>query len=619
MCGICGYTSFNSKVNDSDIILDMNSSLNKRGPDLQDIYIDENTALGHSRLSIIDLTTGNQPMKKVVNNNEYCIVYNGELYNYINLKLSLEKKGYSFFSSSDTEVILVAFIEYGIDCVKYLNGIFSFCIYSKNSNSLFLCRDHLGIKPLFYTLIDNNKTLIFASEIKALLKYPSVTPILDKQGVLELFGLGPAHSPGVTYFKNIFELKAGHFAFFNKDGFDITKYWDLETIECNDSEEEAIYTVKELVTNSTKSQLISDVGISSMLSGGIDSSILTTVANKYIDELNTFSIDFTDNDKFFKANDYQGSQDNEYIKIMNEFLNTKHTNIKFSNDSLFYNLKESMIARDMPGMADIDSSMLAFCKSISSFDVKVCLSGECSDEIFGGYPWFYKDHLKDSNTFPWALSGKIRASMLKKNLVKNTDILDYIDFRYNETLNDVDTSIDDEYNKKFRQINYLTVKWFMNTLVERSDRMSMANSLEVRVPFADHNIFTYVYNLPAKLKLGLTDKNKANIPIEKYLLRKAFENDLPNEIIWRKKSPFPKTYSPIYLELVESEILKILKNPKSKILDLIDKDYVLNLIDLKGTNLSENWFGQLMTYPQTLAFLIQVEYWLDSYNVKIEI
>lgn len=622
MCGICGYMNHQNKVESDKIISYMNSKLKTRGPDAQNVYIDNNLAFGHSRLSIIDVSLGNQPMTKILKEKEYTIIYNGEIYNTDEVRDVLISKGYDFFSHCDTEVVLTAYAEFKEKCVEYFNGIFSFAIYDKVDNSIFLCRDHLGIKPLFYTLANcatsESKTLIFASEIKAILAHPDVKAILDKQGLLELLGLGPAHSPGFTYFKNILEVKPGHYANFKNNELIIKRYWDLETRECNETEEQAIEHINYLLKDATKRQLVSDVGICSMLSGGIDSSILTTVAKSQVKDLNTFSIDFTGNEKNFVANDYQGTRDSDYVEIMRNFLNTEHHNVYFSNSDLYTLLIDSLVARDMPGMADIDSSMFAFCKSINASGFKVCLSGECSDEIFGGYPWFYKEHLINYDSFPWALSKDIRKQIVKKGILEGDELVGYIEYRYNETLKDV-TKLDknDFFNNRFRNINYLTVKWFMNTLVERTDRMSMANSLEVRVPYADYRIFEYVYNLPAKMKLGMHSDD--DTPIEKYLLRKAFENELPNEIVYRKKSPFPKTYDPKYLTLVENEVLSILANPKSKILQIIDKDYVSDIIVTKGRSLTQNWFGQLMTYPQTLAYLIQIERWLRLYNVEIEI
>ena len=354
-----------------------------------------------------------------------------------------------------------------------------------------------------------------------------------------------------------------------------------------------------------------------MLSGGIDSSILTKLAKDHNEDLTTFSIDFTDNDKNFKANDYQVSKDSDFVKIMTEFLNTNHNIITINNEYLFELLDASCICRDMPGMADIDASMYAFCKAIHEHGFKVCLSGECSDEIFGGYPWFYKEHLVTHDGFCWALSENLRKNILKKGILNDNELYDYVNQSRLDTLKNV-TFLDkaDTYENRYRNINYLTVKYFMNTLVERTDRTSMANSLEVRVPFADYRIFEYVYNLPAKMKLGL---NNSDTPVEKYLLRKAFKNELPDSILYRKKSPFPKTYDPLYLDLVERRILNILEDNNSKLNILVNKDFIYQMIYSHGANITENWFGQLMTYPQTLAFLIQINTWLEKYNISIEI
>lgn len=617
MCGFCGYVSNGKNIENDIIISKMVEKIKKRGPNAQNVFINKNIALGHARLSIIDVANGNQPMIKDVNNNRYVIVYNGELYNTKELRDGLISKGYKFLTTCDTEVVLNSFIEYGKDCVNLLNGIFSFVIYDKENEYIFLARDRLGIKPLFYSITPNN-TFVFSSEIKGLLEHPEVTPIIDKNCLMEIFGLGPAHTPGRTFFKNIYEIEAGFVAIYNKkSGLLKERYWDLITKECNDTQEEAIEQIHYLLTDAAKRQLVSDVGICSMLSGGLDSSILTKVAHDNIPDITTFSIDFKDNDKNFKANSYQMTKDSDYVKIMQKYLNTNHKTIKIDNTELFDLLKDSLIARDMPGMADIDSSMFAFCKYINQSGFKVCLSGECSDEIFGGYPWFYKEHLITNKGFPWALSENLRSNLLKPGVLKENELQDYIYSAKNNTLKNVEVlDKKDEFENRYRNTNYLTIKWFMNTLVERTDRMSMANSLEVRVPFADHRIFEYVYNLPAKMKLGLYD-NK--VSVEKYLLRKAFEKELPRDIVYRKKSPFPKTYDPIYLNLVETKIKEILNNKNSKINNLINIDFVKDMINIHGENLTENLFGQLMTYPQTLAYLIQIEMWLDIYDPKIEI
>lgn len=615
MCGFCGYINKDVTVENDECIKKMNSCLKFREPNTQNVYINSKTALGHSRLSIIDITNGTQPMIKNVNNNEYIIVYSGELYNTKELKNDLISKGYKFKTNSDTEVILTSYIHYKDKCVEFFNGIFSFAIYDKNNENIFLARDRLGIKPLFFT--QTNSTFIFSSGLKAILAHPEITPILDKQGIMELIGLGPAHTPGKTFFKNIFEIKPGFIANFSNFKLIEKMYWDLETKECNDSEEEAISQIRYLVEDSTKKQLVADDLVCSMLSGGLDSSILSKIARDNIENLTTFSIDFVDNETNFVSNDYQGSKDSDYVKIMKKFLNTNHKNIVVDNSYLFEVLNESMLARDVPGMADIDSSMYIFCNKITENGFRVCLSGECSDEIFGGYPWYYKEHLINHDGFPWALSENLRNNILKDGILKENELHEYVDTaRFNTLKNVIHLDKNDNYEKRFRNTNYLTIKWFMNTLIERTDRMSTANSLKVRIPFADYRIFEYVYNLPARMKLGIS---KNNAPIEKYLLRRAFENELPRDVVYRKKSPFPKTYDPNYLKAVETEMFKILENKKLKIHKIINSKFIENILNTHGENLTENWFGQLMTYPQTLAYLIQISSWLEYYNIEIDI
>ena len=613
MCGICGYMNNKEKVTTDNIILEMSKTINRRGPDAINTYIDKHVALGHTRLSIRDILYGNQPMKKEINGTTYVITYNGELYNYDEMRKIIESEGYILETKCDTEVILLSYIIYGKECLNLLDGIFAFCIYCSKNDNIFLARDRLGIKPLFYTI--QNNTLIFGSEIKAILKHPLATAIISEREVMELLALGPAHNPGNTYFKNIYELEAGYYATFDGINFNTYKYWDLETKDYTDSVTDAIQNVKELVTKALNKQLVSDVPICSMLSGGLDSSVLTYLAKKELGVLSTFSIDFSDNKDSFVSNSYQPTQDSEYVKIMSDFLNTKHKQIYFGNSDLYNLLEESMICRDMPGMADIDSSMLAFCRKINESGFKVAISGECSDEIFGGYPWYYRDKLIRYDSFPWALSDNIREKIITPNISNMYSVKSYIKESYDNTVNNVVFNTSDDFENKFRKTNYLTIKWFMNTLVERTDRTSMCSGLEVRVPFAYHKIFEYVYNLPAKYKLGLIDSYE---PIEKYLLRKAFEGDLPKSIIYRKKSPFPKTYSRDYLSLVKNKITEILKDHNSPLCRIINREYINEILDTDGNILTENWFGQLMTYPQTLAYLIQINMWLEKYNPRIE-
>lgn len=612
MCGICGYMQ-KEKITENNTILSMKESILKRGNSDNNIYINENIALGHARLSIIDIKNGKQPMERTINNTKYTIVYNGELYNTNVLRNILISRGYEFQTESDTEVLLLLYVEFKEKMLKFINGIFAFAIYDSSNNSLFLAKDRLGIKPLFYSIFEDK--FIFSSEIKGILASKYIKPVVTKENLIELLSLGPAHSPGKTYFKDIYELKAGHYALYKDGSLDIIKYWDLIEKKMIDSDDEIIDNVKYLVTDSTKRQLVSDVGVASMLSGGLDSSIITKIATDNIYNLHTYSINYENNDEDFVANSYQQTKDSDFVKVMTKYLNTTHKNIIVSDKDLFDNLYESVIARDMPGMADVDSSMYVFCREIVKSNEKVILSGECSDEIFGGYPWFYKEHLKNTEGFPWALSENLRESLIKPDILENGQITEYIKNVKHNTLKTISHISQDPFENEFKEINYLTIKFFMNTLIERTDRMSMSNSLEVRVPYADHRIFEYVYNVDAKLKLGLRNNNSTIC--EKYILKQAFKNDIPTDITNRKKSPFPKTYSKKYLQMLEEKLIEILNNPKSRIHEILNTKYIKKLIETHGLELKENLFGQLMTYPQTLAFIIQIDFWLTTYNIEI--
>lgn len=610
MCTIYGYINIDEKVKNDEIIIGMSNSVKSTN----NHYINNCMAMGHSRISLHELLNISQPYTKTQNNITYTIVFSGELYNSNEIKEKISDNNQNANNSSDVELILECYIKYKENCLNMFNGVYSFCIYNDKDNSVFIARDRLGIKPLYYTI--TNHTFIFASEIKMLLKHPFVKAVIGQREIMEIFSLGPAHNPGNTFFKDIYELEAGHYGTFSESGFITKCYWDLKTESNKDDINTAIDKTKFLVSDSLKKQLESNIPVCTMLSGGLDSSILSYLAKEETSLLNTFSIDFNGNKDSFKSNAYQPTEDFEYVNIMKNYLKTKHNFISFSSEDLHHLLKDSMISRDMPGMADIDTSLLAFSKAIKRYGFNIAISGECADEIFGGYPWYYKDKLLSSSTFPWALSENLRESILKKGLCKNYNLKEYIKESYDNTINKVVLNSNDDFENKFRKINYLTIKWFMNTLLERANCSAKYAGIKIRVPFADYRIFEYIYNLPAMYKLGLIHSNE---PIEKYVLRKAFERELPKDIVYRKKSPFPKTYDSTYLNLVKNDIIKIINNQSSPLLSLIDKEYVEGIISNNGNYITENWFGQLMTYPQTLAYLIQINMWLEEYDISIVI
>ena len=615
MCGFVGYMNLKKDLSKSrNIIGKMNKALINRGPDEQGYYIDKNIALGHRRLIVIDPEGGKQPMIEKFSYGNYVIVYNGQIYNTKELRKTLERNGSTFKSHSDTEVLLKSYIHFGNEVVNHLNGIFAFAIWNEHKKELFLARDHFGVKPLFYAI--KKDTLIFASEIKGIFEYPNIEKILDNQGICELFGIGPAHTAGTTVFKNIYELKPAHFAIFNSSGFHCTRYWKLHSREHNDNLAQTTEKLEFLLNDAITRQLVSDVPLCTFLSGGLDSSIITKFASDYckkegLPPLDTYSIDYVDNDKNFVKSDFQPNSDSYYVELMSKRLHTNHHNVVIDTPELASYLEDAMIARDMPGMADIDSSLLLFCKNVKK-EMTVSLTGECADEIFGGYPWFFREDALNSNTFPWSIAIDERQNLLNPVIDKKVNLKEYIDYRYNESLNEVEIlDTDTEETKEKRKISHLTLNWFMQTLLDRSDRMAMYNGFELRVPFCDYRLAEYVWNIPWEMK-ALNGR-------EKGLLRYACRDFLPNEIVDRKKSPYPKTHNPNYLAKVKSMLNDIMDKPNAPINNLLNRKYILDILNTDGKAFTRPWFGQLMTGPQLMAYLCQVNMWLERYEPRIEI
>ena len=595
MCGFVGFSNPKEKIiQNRTVIQKMNQILTKRGPDEEGYYIEEHISMGHKRLIVIDPKGGKQPMIENSSYGEFVICYNGQIYNTKELRKTLEENGFTFKGYSDTEVLLKSYIYYGNDVVHHLNGIFAFAIWNRKKQELFLARDHFGVKPLFYTI--KNNTLIFASEIKAISEYPDISKEIDEQGISEMFGIGPAHTPGTTIFKNIFELKPAHFGIFNPSGFHLERYWKLTSKEHTDGFAQTCEKLKFLLNDAITRQLVSDVPLCTFLSGGLDSSIITKFAADYCQKqglppLDTYSIDYVDNDKNFVKSDFQPNSDNYYINLMNQNLHTNHHKIIIDTPELASYLEDAMIARDMPGMADIDSSLLLFCKNVKK-EMTVALTGECADEIFGGYPWFFRTGGLTSNTFPWSIAIHERQDLLNPQISKKINLKEYIDFRYRESLSEVEIlDTDSKETAEKRKISHLTINWFMQTLLDRSDRMAMYNGLELRVPFCDYRLAEYVWNIPWEVKALNTR--------EKGLLRYVTRDFLPSEIIDRKKSPYPKTHNPTYLAKVKSMLADIMKDKNAPINSLLNREFILDILKTDGKSFSRPWFGQLMTRTTT--------------------
>ncbi len=613
MCGITGWVHFERNLaGERGIVREMAETLSKRGPDENNLWGGEHVLFGHKRLIVVDPEGGRQPMSIQHEGKSYTICYNGELYNTEDLRDVLKGKGYTFRGHSDTEVLLTSYIEWKEACVDHLNGIFAFAVWDELEGRVFLARDRLGVKPLFYTEKDGG--LLFASEIKALLAHPDIEPEIDLRGLKEVLGLGPSRTPGHGVFRGVQELRPAFAMSFGPEGVKKWRYWNVKSEKHTDSFEETVEKVRFLVTDAIKRQLVSDVPLCTFLSGGLDSSAITAVAaNCYRDEgkgqLHTYSIDYEGNDEHFKANDFQPNADAYWINQMTQEFGTVHHSCVIDQEKLKEYLTEAVLVRDLPGMADVDSSLLWFCEEIKQ-DFTVGLSGECADEIFGGYPWFHREDDFNRKGFPWMRSTQERQGLLKEEWSNKLNLEDYVLARYKDTVEETPLlEGESEEEAKRRQMFYLNQLWFMTTLLDRKDRMSMGASLEVRVPFADHRLVEYAWNIPWEMK--------HHEGREKGLLRKALEGILPDEVLYRKKSPYPKTHHPKYTELVRGWLSEILEDETSVLHTLFEEEKLKDIVQSGGAAFQTPWYGQLMTGPQLLAHLAQIHVWFKTYNIKI--
>lgn len=595
MSGICGIVSLsNIKKYKLSNLKEMLDKIKHRGVS-ENYYISPKSLLGQINDKMMNL-----PLTKYDCIKRYTIILDGELYNGDKLKTQLEELGYKFKTNDDAEIILNTYIQYKERSLELFKGAYSFVIY--DGYQLFMARDKLGLKPLFYSLV--NDSLFFGSEIKTLLAINSINRKISKENFIELFSFGPSFNKSHTPFENIFSVEPGEFITFSLRGLRRERYYKIPVKENTFTFEESKKIIKDLLNDAVKNQIKGEK-VGALLSGGLDSSIICSLLSKY-QKLQTYCVDYVDNEINFKSNNFQRSRDNDYALIMANYLDTKHHEYKITAKSLADNLFNSMIARDKPAMADIDSSLYCFAKYLNQNE-NIVFSGECSDEIFGGYPWFYRNDSNES-LFPWIRNIDNRINILNKEY-QNYNYNEYLESEYSNALNDIEyLSTENEENRKWRKLTNLTINYFMPNLVQRNDSQGLSNGLIMRVPFADIDLLEFIYNLPKEYKY--------QNGIEKYILREAFSDELPLEITTRKKSPYPKTFDPNYFKLVSNNVIERFNDEYSVLNKLFNKNEIIKIIDNPENQVP--WFGQLMTSPQLIAYLIQFDQWVKYYNIDLD-
>ena len=615
MCGICGFCDFrrsNGTLAWRETGHRMGEQLNHRGPDDKGLWQGEDCVLVHRRLAVMDPQRGRQPMERAVDGKTCVLVYNGELYNAPQLRQELEEEGAVFETQCDTEVLLWALIRWGEAAVERLEGIYAYAFWDGRTRRLICGRDRFGVKPFFYAWVDG--TFVFASELKALFEYPGLEPKLGREGLREVLGIGPARTAGVGVFDGVEELLPASQLVLEPEGTRTRTYWKLVSCPHGDGYETTVERVRELLTGAIRRQLVSDVPLCTFLSGGLDSSIITAVAAQtYTQEgrppLETYSFDYVGNQKFFHASAFQPGDDAPYAKLMAEAFHTRHRVLECDIPSLANLLEEAMAARDLPGMADVDSSLLYFCRQVAQ-DHVVALSGECADEVFGGYPWFEREDMLSADTFPWCPDLSPRRQVVDAGVWQELEVEDYVQARYRQSLAACPRLEGEKPGEaRRREVGWLSIQWFMACLLERKDRMSMASGLEVRVPFCDHHLVEYVWNIPWCMKAMNGQR--------KQVLRDAAWGLLPEAVRTRPKSPYPKTHDPLYEQLVRAKLARVLDDPNAPIRPLVDEKALREGLMTSAGDYGRPWYGQLMAGPQMMAYLVQLNAWMERFHLSI--
>lgn len=590
MSGIAGIINFKKnlysyKAYNALLVGEMANSLSHRGPDDSGEWIGEHAAFSHKRLSVIDPDGGTQPMKKVVEGYEFVITYNGVLYNASDLRAELKKNGYEFTTTSDTEVLLYTYIHYGTKCARMLNGAYAFCIWDSMRQQVFVCRDRFGIKPFFYSTVGN--TFIFASEIKALFKYPDLKAQIDSDGLCEIFTASPVKTQNNTVFKNIYELKPAHTMIINRSGTFINCYWQLQYKEHNDSYDDTVEKTKEILYDSIKRNLVSDVPVATLLSSDLTSDFITEVAKTELQEhnqkLSTYSFNYVCDGT--NLNSLTGAD-------------TNHTNLLCENEDSIKYLYDSMYYKDLPAMCDCDSSLVYYFRQVKK-NHTVLLSGIHSDYVFETNACFNENNTENATDSLQYFDLIPYKNILKQSIANTLNLSEYSKRKHEEIIDQIPTfDCNSEYEQQKRN-SYISINYFAANALERLDRMASASGLDIRFPVFDYRLTEYIFNTPGTIKGK--DNTSHNI------LNQLSEIILPKDSLIYKKSPKQKINISYYQQEIKRILSDILNTPNEPINVFLDRQNTLKIC----------WEHYNHSTAHIMEYLIQVNYFLKRFNPSI--
>ena len=596
-----------------NILQQMGKRLAHRGSTEQGIYQSAGCCLVQVSEQIQEREENRQPMVRVSLGEEGVLALDGVLFNAKELRLELTCRGCHLVGNSDAEILLTGLMEFGPEYIQKVNGTFAFAWWQRREGRLWLCRDRLGIKPLFY--MTAGEKMIFASEIKGLSAHPDAILKMNKWSMQQVFGIGPARIPGSGVFEGIKEVLPGSFVIADEEGIRTKSYWQLECRFHTDSYPQTVLRVRELLEDAILRQMRvlenGKSGVTAFLSGGLDSSIVTAVSAAALQKegkrLDTYAFEFEGSREFFQSNSFQPSLDSPFADLVVRDSKTSHRILTCMNSDLMDNLYPAMEARDLPGMADVDASLLYFCRVVSQ-DASLVLTGEGADEVFGGYPWFHRPELQAEDQFPWSQNPANRSMLLKDEIIESLELEEVSRQAHRDSLMEMPVADgESKEQRKCRQISWLTLKWFGATLIERTDRMAMASGVDTRLPFLDYRLVEYLWNVPWEFKAMNGEPKR--------LLRDAVKGWIPETVRSRKKSPYPKTYHPVYQKVLGDLLCSRLSDENAPIRQFVDREKVVRFLQAPE-NVSHPWYGQLMAGPQMLAYLLQVDRWLEQYTVQ---
>ncbi|MEV7683161.1 asparagine synthase (glutamine-hydrolyzing) [Streptomyces sp. NPDC088341] len=610
MCGVTGWIDWETDLRNEEATLRaMTGTLACRGPDDSGVLLSRHAALGHRRLAVIAPDDGAQPMGTTSGDGPRTVLtYNGELYNYPELRRELRALGHEFRTRSDTEVVLRAHLQWGADAPRRFNGIFAYALWDDRRQELLLVRDHLGVKPLYWH--PHASGVLFGSEPKAVLAHPLFHAELDAEGIAELFALPAAPTAGHGVFRGLYEVLPGQTVTVRRGATRTALYWRPTARAHPDDPATTRETVRALLADTVERQLLSDVPLCTLLSGGVDSSAVTALAAAAREraghsKVTSFSVDFPGSAE--RAPDaWRTSADAPFVQAAAEHIGTLHTSVLIPDDDLLDARDAVLRARDRPGWGEMDASLHLLFREVRRRST-VALSGEAADEIFGGYPYFHDPAALAADTFPWLHGRTTPAALLRPEVAAEVRPEEYTAEQYRRSLDGVPRLEGEEgADHRIREIFHLALTRWLPPLLERVDRVSMSVGLEVRVPFCDHRLVDYVANVPWAVK---TPGGRS-----KGLLRDAVRDLLPPQVADRPKSGYPSTPAVRYTEVLTARAHELLADSQAPVFDLVDRETVRRA-------LAE---GRPLPSPRTapnpvggLDHLVQVDEWLRAYRVRL--